>query len=225
MRIWRTPWPWVGLALLGLNLAPDLDLTVAGWFWDETRKVFPARTQSFPEWVRRDMPVYIFALAGLIALAGLAARWLGRPVAGIGPRQSLFALSSLALGPGLVVNLILKSNWGRPRPSTLTIFGGDDTYVPPWIISQQCDSNCAFVSGHAALGFWLVAVALLAPPRFRTAAVILAFGFGAMVAAIRVMQGAHFLSDVVWAGYLTLGLTMLLHELFRIGKNPSESKK
>ena len=31
-------------------------------------------------------------------------------------RQALYVLLVIALGPGLVVNLIVKDHWGRPRP-------------------------------------------------------------------------------------------------------------
>jgi lipid A 4'-phosphatase len=68
--------------------------------------------------------------------------------------------------------------------------------------SDQCDDNCSFPSGHAALGFWAIAFALLAPPRRRKLAVAAAVGFGALIGAVRIAQGAHFLSDVIASGLL-----------------------
>ncbi|TPW01688.1 MAG: superfamily protein, partial [bacterium] len=113
--------------------------------------------------------------------------------------------------PGLIVNLILKDHWGRPRPSTIAEFFGPNHYVPPFLISDQCLDNCSFPSGHAALGFWLVAFALLTPPVRRRRALWAALVFGAMVGLVRIAQGGHFLSDVLVSGMIVVGLTCWLH--------------
>jgi membrane-associated phospholipid phosphatase len=68
------------------------------------------------------------------------------------------------------------------------------------------------VSGHAALGFSLVAFPFLLPPgRSRRYGIAAALAFGALVGLGRMAQGAHFLSDVVYAGLLVYGTTALLH--------------
>ena len=122
-------------------------------------------------------------------------------------------VAALALGPGLVINTLLKDNWGRPRPSTIVEFFGTNHYVPPLLPSDQCPENCSFPSGHAALGFWLVAFAFVAPPRWRRPAVLAALAFGGFVGAVRIAQGGHFLSDVVFSGVIVVGLTRGLYVL------------
>src|SRR5262249_32944350 len=62
-----------------------------------------------------------------------------------------------------------------------------------------------------ALGFSLVAFAFLLPPRLRNAATAAALGLGALVGLGRIAQGAHFLSDVVFAGLLVYGMTAVLY--------------
>ena len=44
-------------------------------------------------------------------------------------RAVLFLMATLALGPGLLVNVILKDHWGRPRPIDVTQFGGEQHFV------------------------------------------------------------------------------------------------
>lgn len=213
----RRHWMW-GLALavmLVLTLVPQIDLTVSSWFFDpayEGRGGFPARIATFPEWIRRDMPAWLFAVPIATTLLWLAGEIRRRPLLGVTRRVALYVLLSLAIGPGLVVNVTLKDNWGRPRPSTIHEFGGPNTYVRPFIPSKQCDENCSFASGHGALGFWPVALALLAPKRWRRPALAAALGFGALVGGVRIAQGGHFLSDVMASAIITIGISLLLHK-------------
>lgn len=209
---------WWGLALalmVPLTLFPQIDLTVSSWFFDPAygnNGGFPARIAAFPEWIRRDMPTWLFAVPVAITVLWLAGEVRRRPLLGISRRVALYVLLSLAVGPGLVVNVVLKDNWGRPRPSTIQEFGGANVYVPPMLPSRQCDENCSFASGHGALGFWPVALALLARGRWRRPALAAALVFGAVVGGVRIAQGGHFLSDVVASAIITIGISAALYE-------------
>lgn len=215
----RSPWTWAVLALVPLVLFPRIDIATSALFFDVATRAFPFRVHPLGEFARKTLPVFLFAAAGLIALAGAAAAIRKHPVAGIGPRMAVLVVASLALGPGLVVNVILKDNWGRARPSTIAEFAAGHQparqHTPPLVVSDQCDDNCSFPSGHAALGFWTVSLALLAPPRRRRAAVAAALGFGVAMGAVRIAQGGHFLSDVAFSGVIVVGLTMGLYRLIR----------
>ncbi len=209
----RHPWRWVGGLVVLLVVFPGIDLTVSSWFWDPVRHVFVGRTWGPAEWVRRDMPPWLLGAAAYVAVLWLAGEAMGQVFLGISRRVALYLLGSLALGPGLVVNSILKDHWGRPRPSTILEFGGSHAYVAPMAITDGCARNCSFPSGHAALGFWLVAVALLAPPRWRPWAIGAAAVAGALVGLVRIAQGGHFLSDVVFSAIITISISLWLHRL------------
>lgn len=218
----RHPWLWALAAAVPLVAFPQIDITIASWFYDPVRQIFPARVAPFPEWVRRDMPAVLFMVPVLMVVAWLAGEALRRPLLGVTRRVVLYVLLSLAVGPGLVVNVVLKDNWGRPRPSTIQEFGGPNTYVRPLVPSTQCDENCSFASGHGALGFWPVALALLARGRWRRPALAAAGAFGIMVGTVRVIQGGHFLSDVVASAFITIGISVVLYKwLIEPGKAPS----
>jgi membrane-associated phospholipid phosphatase len=124
----------------------------------------------------------------------------------------LFLAVSIALGPGLLVNTVLKDHWGRARPVQIEAFGGARQFTPAPLPATQCQRNCSFVCGDAALGFSLVAFAFLIPPgRVRRRCVAAALGFGALVGLARIAQGGHFLSDVVFAGIFVFGTTAVLY--------------
>jgi membrane-associated phospholipid phosphatase len=120
-------------------------------------------------------------------------------------RQLSFLLILLALVPGLLINQVFKEHWGRARPIQLEQFGGDRTFSPAFVPSDQ--GGGAFSSGHVAAAAWLVAVAVvLFGVQSRWTGLALLYLIAMMIA--RMAAGAHFLSDtltsmmLVWLGFL-----------------------
>ena len=159
----------------------------------------------------------IVALLGVV-LAVTAKRYLF----GLGMAQWLFLALVLIIGPGLLVNEVLKGNWPRPRPINIVEFGGPNRFTPVLARSGQCKQNCSFVSGEAssiyALGF---AVAMLIRRR-RAALIGLALVAGSLIGIIRIGQGGHFPSDVIFAAVfmaMTVALVhwLAFHPFFRFG--------
>jgi lipid A 4'-phosphatase len=128
---------------------------------------------------------------------------------GLTKKQLSYLLLALILGPGLVVNGIFKDHWGRARPNTVTEFSGTKTFTPPFIMSDQCEKNCSFVSGDPSVGFYLFALAFAIPARKKLFS-SLAMGLGCVYGATRIMQGAHFFSDVIFSGVFTFSVCYLL---------------
>lgn len=205
------------LAVLATALVafPVLDLAVSGAFYD------PAR--GF--WLKAQPPVrFIYDLVPWISravLAGLILFLLGgrafyRRHAGFAARKraALYLLLVALVGPLLLVNGVFKEHWGRARPSQVAEFGGTKQFTRAAIPADQCAKNCSFVSGHASVGFYFLALAFVWP---RRRALWLAVGTaaGLLVGLVRIVQGGHFLSDVVFAGivvYVTArGLAALMH--------------
>ena len=126
-------------------------------------------------------------------------------------RVAALLLVVLAIGPGLIVNGILKEHWGRARPRDVVEFGGDHRFTPAIVISDQCERNCSFTAGHPSAGFALAALGYAYMSRRRRCAVIAAAtGFGLLVGLARVAVGGHFLSDVLFSGFIVIGLTVWL---------------
>ena len=134
----------------------------------------------------------------------------------ISTRAALFLIISLALGPGLLVNVLLKEGWARPRPGNVIQFGGEHAFMPWWDPRGACDSNCSFVSGEVSSATWMTAPAILAPPPWRYVALGAAGLYGVAFASIRMLAGGHFLSDVIFAAVFTSLVIWTVHGfLFR----------
>lgn len=143
--------------------------------------------------------VWLVARRGLDALAGA--------------RRSVFLLAALAVGPGLIVNGVFKSWWGRPRPVMVDVFGGEAPYQPVWRISDWCQSNCSFVSGEASSAAWMVAALVLVPAPLRPLLAPLVIVYAVLLSLNRLAFGGHFLSDIVLSWAIT---GLILAVLFRL---------
>lgn len=123
----------------------------------------------------------------------------------------VFLLSALILGPGIMVNAVLKDNWDRPRPRQVIEFGGSKIYEPPFAPNFACDNCHSFVSGHASVGFFFFAFALLHKNRKWFLLPIL---LGSTIGATRIVQGGHFFSDVIFSGFVVFFCSLFLFHLF-----------
>lgn len=187
---------------------PEIDRAAARLFVDEGQRFF---LEGHP--VPRLFNALIDALAVALivfGVGGMAYTGLGRrTLAGHGPRAYSFIVMSVAIGPGLIANALFKNGWGRARPREIIEFGGTADFTPAFAFADQCVHNCSFVAGDASLAFATLAVALLAPAATRARWVAVTVLFGALIGFIRIIQGAHFLSDVVFAG-IFVSLTVLV---------------
>ena len=198
-------------ALALFLLLPQLDLWVSGLFYARGRGFV---LESWPPviLVYRAVPWVAWGIVLVTAGAGIWLFLFSRPLWRFDRKALLFVAFSTVLGPGFLANTVLKDHWGRARPVQIEAFGGPHRFTPAPLPAAECARNCSFVSGHAALGFSLVAFAFLlqpGPPRRRGIGAALAVG--GVVGLVRIAQGAHFLSDVVFAGLLVFGTTALLY--------------
>ena len=202
------------------GLVPELDLAAAQAFWREgTGFVGVTPTGEMLRSIFFEAPFWI---AGIAALAWVLRR-MGVPMVWLpSGRGVVFLALSLALGPGILVNLVLKEYSHRPRPVQTQEMSGPWEFRPWYRFDGQCARNCSFVSGEAASAFWTVAPALLAPPPIRPIAIAAALTFGAATSLLRMAFGGHYLSDVLLAGLFTLLIILTLYR-FLMGPPDKES--
>jgi lipid A 4'-phosphatase len=135
-------------------------------------------------------------------------------------KSGLFLIVFLILGPGLVVNTIFKDHWGRPRPAEIVNFGGNEYFHQVWE-PDDAGQGKSFPSVHAAIGFFLFAPFFLLRKSHRSAALIFLLSgifWGLFMGTARMIQGGHFLSDVLWAGVFTYLVGQILYYVFRFDK-------
>ncbi|MCW5212149.1 phosphatase PAP2 family protein, partial [Desulfobulbus sp. TB] len=141
-------------------------------------------------------------------------------------KRAIFILLLLALGPGLVVNVLLKGELGRPRPRQIIEFGGEHQFTQCWQPGEG-GSNSSFPSGHATIAFFLMAPWFILREekerKKRYAEIFLLTGilFGTLVGIARILQGGHFVSDILWAGGLLYLLGSILGLALGMHKNTS----
>jgi lipid A 4'-phosphatase len=201
---------WDLLLLLGMQavfvLWPQIDLIAAGWLYDPQEEFFLASNPLVQLSYHVFADLHIFILITLVWFFVASWTWRRHSEAGL-RRRLLFLFLALALGPGLVVNGILKSESGRARPDQVGPFGGEKTFTEVFTPADQCRKNCSFVSGHASMGFYLIALGWVTCRRRWFAVGVVA---GALVGFGRMAQGAHFLSDVVFAFWAVYGVCFVL---------------
>jgi lipid A 4'-phosphatase len=210
-----------GLAILVmLVLVPAIDLNVSKLFFDPATG-FVWRNQPVPETVHNAIQILarVIGTVTLLAFIYTAVLYVRSKTPAtllrLGPKSWAFLFLGLLLGPGLVAKVVLKDMWNRARPVQVEEFGGPQYYSPPMVLSNQCEKNCSFVAGDAAMGFYLQIVAYVAARRFsgRLLAAGMAAGLGAGL--LRIGMGAHFFSDVIYAGvFMTLTIAGLHAALF-----------
>lgn len=121
---------------------------------------------------------------------------------------------TVLLSTVLLINLILKELWGRPRPYRVEEFGGEHPFVLPGTISNYCESNCSFVSGEASSAAWMFAFLVFLPNQWRLPVGVVLSVYLVFFSGLRIAFGRHFLSDVTLSVLFTLCIMALLNMLF-----------
>ncbi len=123
----------------------------------------------------------------------------------------IFLIVYLVTGPAVVTNLIIKEHSGRVRPINSELFGKEKKFTPYYDFSGECKHNCSFISGHTGGAMFFLALAYI----FRSRVVFwLTLSFIALMATTRVVQGAHFLSDVLFSIIINFIILKVLYYLF-----------
>ncbi len=187
---------------------PQIDLFISDLFYNG--KEFPLNGSAVEEFFYHSVrPVILLFALGSIAVFfyNLISK---NNLFGINAKVMLYLLLVLSIAPGLVVNAVLKENWGRARPNQTMHYGGDKAFTPAFVMSNQ--GGYSFSSGHTAAAFSLIGFALLAKNR-KKFWMLLAISYGVLVSLARVAAGGHFFSDVVTSFFIVYIFTHILYKL------------
>jgi len=229
--------PWVrGVVIICCLVIAGLALTA--WIESANRDLSWARLfyeEGGPHggWIyARDYPwcwIYDYGeipaiVMAIVALGAYIAARLGK-VRGEYAKPCLVIILTVVLGPGLMVNGLLKHFWGRPRPSDLLVFGGNHVYrkaSEPGAIGEGKSFTC----GHCSMAFAVASAGAFYPYHPVVAVIAITGGivFGTAAGAARMIQGGHFLTDVLWSAIIVFVIiTALYYLVFRIPERDSPS--
>jgi membrane-associated PAP2 superfamily phosphatase len=219
---------WIVNGLIAFTLIvwlADLDRIIAALYYipGQEHAMIVMRWQglSHPFWLAiyktASWPILLLGTLALFML--VSGLWCARTRAW--RKQALFFLVFVALGPGLVVNVLLKDTLGKPRPLEIVEFGGKFTYAQFWEAGTGA-RNGSFPSGHASVAFALMGPWFFFRQRHTGMAAAFLIGglaWGMLVGLSRIAQGGHFFSDVVWAGGLVYLIGGLLELYFSFDRS------
>jgi membrane-associated PAP2 superfamily phosphatase len=205
-----------GIGLLLVFELTNLDIWINNFFYNNQLKEFSLREDPFmTRFMHHGLKnaMYVFGIASI--LFGI---WL------LKNKNTLLLKKHVVLAsvgvifiPALVVSLKHLTN--KHCPWSLDIYGGQIPYTGLFethlshLVAGQC-----FPAGHAAGGFmwfsWAIALWFIYP---KLAKVIftMAMILGLILGISRMIQGAHFLSHVLWTAWLAWASSLLLAILFK----------
>ena len=203
-----------GVLTLVFVLFPSLDVAVSNVF-HSPEFGFQYKKQPIVQFFFRVVPILtgLFVAICFTYLLYIVLKY--KSVKRIISSWVFFLLITAAIGPGLTVNSTLKENFGRARPGKIVEFGGEKTFSRAFTISDQCDTNCSFASGHAATGFYFTAIAYVASHLYFVRIYLGALVFGSVIGLSRIMMGGHFASDVIASGFIVLFLNHIIYLLWK----------
>lgn len=211
----------LNLGMITFLAAPQIDLQVSRVFFDETDGFWIAQDQRFV--AMRYAFLWTTQLIGLTAIFAYLLWWRLRPLLEIPKAVVTYVLASFVIGPGVLVNEVLKSHWGRARPADVIEFGGDKLFTFPFERADQCLSNCSFVSGEGSgiAMATIVGATLLWPWIKRQPRIYWALGLGIALFGIglRVAMGRHFFSDSLFAVLLMAVIALILYRWCAVGRH------
>ncbi len=208
----RLVWATLFFALAVAAKFPGLDLLISARYFDAARGFFHAQDPlvvalyDWTPWLGRG-------LALLMAIHALTAPWLARALMASGRtelaqrcrgpwrRVSAVFVCAALLGPGLVIEGVFKNTMGRPRPVQVIEFGGTEVFHGPFRPGHNPESHRSFTSSHAAAGFALMGLGLTCGPVWRRRWLLIGLVAGGVVGLGRMLQGGHYLTDVVFSFY------------------------
>ncbi|MGB3290077.1 MAG: phosphatase PAP2 family protein [Burkholderiaceae bacterium] len=178
----------------------SLDMDLARHFYDAASGGFPWRRQPFV-YAMAKFVVWVVPIGGAVFCGAVAL--LSYRVKSLAPARGV--LWTLFVVFCLVPPLAgwLKHYTALPRPFALAMFGGY-VQLPPgfWAAAGEAGGG-ALPSVHAATGFSVIALYFagwaLGSRRMRWLGLAGGLALGILFGGMRIMQGAHFLSQVMWS--------------------------
>ena len=215
---WLRSGVWtLAFALFMMLIYPtfDLDFHLSNLFFDAQQQRFTLRGHPILNvWLHTGIK-WVMVCVALVSLAlAISAHWLVK----LKPYQSALFWVFIGLVLSTSAVAILKHDSMHACPWDLTIYGGDSPFFdlfknPP----AGTKSGGCFPAGHPSGGFALIAFYFAFRryrARFAGAMLWLGILMGLAMGLVQIIRGAHFLSHVLWSGWVVWLTLLLLYGLW-----------
>jgi lipid A 4'-phosphatase len=188
----------------------NVDVIVSRWFYDSTAPQHWPLKHVWPwEFLYKFGTWPALGIAIIALLVAISCFFYKKNIKY--RKKSIYLVAVMIIGPGLIINSIFKDNFGRPRPRDIVEFGGQQQYhqllIPDW-----GNKGRSFPCGHCSCAFYFFVFYFLFKGNKRKwlpyAGLSVGVGYGILMGIARIVQGGHFVSDVMWSAgfvYLTAG--------------------
>ena len=201
------------LASLFLTVGPTLDMYISGLFLGSDSKFLLQNYDILSIIFRKVLLPILLAYMLIVPIISYVFKidkvYFGHKFLA---KEIFFIWFSQIVTMLIFVNLILKNFWGRARPGDVVGLGGVDYFTPWYEYSVSCNTNCSFVSGDASVGFSVIILYLITK---NIVFFYISIVSGMVIGLVRIIEGGHFLSDVLFAGIVIIILNSLLFALYK----------
>jgi lipid A 4'-phosphatase len=209
------------------SLFPEIDLKFSGLFYNEAEKFF-LRENVITQTIYYSVRVFTVLILGICLFVIIydylkkkniklplqkLADWK-RGLVKISSKTALYLFLVIVITPGILVHNVFKPIWDRARPVNVKEFGGVYEFTPIYKLFAGQDGN-SFPSGHASMAFAMIALIYAVSEKNRRKTLCLTTSYALIASLGRVMQGGHFLSDVIFSAIITLITIILLRKFMR----------
>ena len=180
-----------------------LDMYIARALFDPVIDDFPLHGSRWLELLGHRIVLALPIGVGLAAAAIAAASY--RIPAWRRWRGAAIAVAASCLTGQVLINQ-LKHHTTLPRPYDLETLGGYTPYPVHWWTWARARAGGALPSGHAGAGYALLSLYFagwaLGRPAWRWSGLAIGVAAGVGFSVVRILQGAHFLSQTLWSAAL-----------------------
>ena len=204
--------------ILFIGQYTDLDLTIADFYFDANKGVFPWDRTWFGRDLMHGYVKNVIVWVGYLIIGATLIDVLVpiKRLTSIGRARLRIVALSAVLEPLLITTLKQSSNmhcpWGIDR------FGGSHPFLRLLdVVPEAWSAGHCFPAGHASTAMWLSALAVLwLPNNPRRAALVFLAGIGAgfTLGWVQQMRGQHFLTHTLWTAWLSSAVIVALIAVF-----------
>ena len=196
-----------------VSVSPLIDVAISNIFYLGDKQFYLQKTNYITVFFRK---IYLpFLLVYVLFLTIFSRLYIVKKIffnSVFHIKEIAFIWFASALTILFVVNFLLKDLWGRSRPNDLAFFEGDFLFTAWFTPMNFCKSNCSFVSGDASVGFLLIVLFFLTKNIWFF---YISLFSGSVLGLIRISEGGHFFSDIIFAQIIVTVTLLISFILFK----------